>query len=46
MNRKKAFDEHLFDFEDAYRNEGWEVSFSQPSYDEDYDSYYSFKKKK
>ena len=47
VKREKAFDRHLFDIEDVYRAEGWEVKFDSPSYgDSDFDSYFEFKKKK
>lgn len=42
----EAYKNHMFDFEDAYRNEGWSVSFDSPCYNENFDSFFKFTKKK
>ena len=44
--RQELFDNHYLDIEPAYRNAGWKVEFDKPGYNETYDSYFVFSKKK
>ena len=43
-SRKEIFDNHLLDFEDVYRDQGWSVMYDSPAYCESYDPYFLFKK--
>ena len=43
-NRNKIFDNHLLDFEDIYREQGWYVEYDKPGYDEDYPATFTFRK--
>lgn len=44
MSRKDIFDKRWLDIEDSYRAEGWQVTYSSPSYgDTGFDPYYTFK---
>lgn len=38
------FDNHLLDFEDVYRDQGWSVMYDGPAYCETYDPYFLFKR--
>lgn len=40
------FEKKYMDFEDMYRKSGWLVSYDKPAYDENYDAYFVFNKKK
>ena len=42
--RDEIFDKHLLDFEDLYREEGWDVIYDKPGYCESYEPYFVFKK--
>jgi len=44
LTRKKIFDEHWLDVEDAYRKVGWKVTYDKPGHNEDYEAYFVFKK--
>lgn len=46
FKRQQIFDEHHLDFEEVYRQYGWSVKFDQPGWDENYDTRYTFTKKK
>jgi len=46
IGRQEIFDNHWLDVEDIYRKIGWNVTFDQPGYNESYNAYFSFKKKK
>lgn len=45
-SRKTVFDKHWLDIEDTYRAAGWSVYYDQPAYNESYEPYFVFKKKK
>lgn len=40
------FEKKYMDFEDLYRKSGWSVSYDKPGYNENYDAYFIFNKKK
>lgn len=42
LNRREIFDKHWLDFENQYREAGWEVTYNSPSYDESFDAYFNF----
>ncbi len=42
LKRREIFDKHWLDFEDQYREAGWEVTHNSPSYDETFDAYFRF----
>lgn len=47
LNRDKIFDNNYLDFESLFKKSGWDVSYESPSYgDNNFDSYFSFKKSK
>ena len=43
-SKSEIFDKHLLDFEDIYRDEGWDVYYDKPAYCESYKAYFVFKK--
>ena len=43
--RPKVFSNHWLDFEDIYRDNGWNVEYDKPAYCESYDAYFKFTKK-
>ena len=46
VKRKELFENHYLDIEPAYRNAGWKVEFDKPGYNESYDAFFVFSKKK
>jgi hypothetical protein len=40
------FEKKYMDFEDLYRKSGWSVSYDKPGYNENYDAFFIFNKKK
>jgi len=42
LHRTNAFKEHWFDFESAYRAEGWKVIYDKPGFNETYDAFWWF----
>jgi hypothetical protein len=40
--RQQVYDNHLMDFEDLYRKEGWKVLFDKAGYNESYDDFFVF----
>lgn len=45
LKEKEIYDNGWLDVEDLYRKAGWEVSYDNPAYNEDYDASFSFSKK-
>ena len=45
LTGQKLMKEHLLDFEDIYRKQGWVVEYDKPGYNEEYEAYFVFKKK-
>ena len=45
-SRQEVFGNHWLDVEDLYRKAGWSVEYDKPAYNETYDAYFKFKKKK
>ena len=43
LTKEKIFEEHLFDFEQVFRAEGWKVIYNKPGWDETYEPYFTFK---
>jgi hypothetical protein len=46
ITSEKVFAEKWLDFEYIYRNNGWGVIYDKPGYDENYDAFFKFSKKK
>lgn len=46
MTNNEIFENHWMDFEDLYKNFGWNISYDSPDYCESYDEKYEFKPKK
>ena len=46
LTRKTIFKKHYLDIENLYRNNGWEVEYEKPAFDERFDPYFIFKPKK
>ena len=46
INRQDIFDNHWLDVEEMYRKIGWDVEFDKPGYNESYEAFFVFKKKK
>ena len=42
LNRREIFDKHWLDFEDMYREAGWEVTYDSPGFNETYDETFKF----
>jgi hypothetical protein len=42
-NREVIFSNHMLDFEDIYRKEGWQVHYDKPAYNESYHATFEFK---
>lgn len=40
------FDDRWLDLEENYRDQGWDVAFDSPGYNESYSSYYKFEAKR
>lgn len=43
--RDHAFDRGYLNFEEAYREQGWEVEYDKPGYNESYGAFFVFKAK-
>jgi hypothetical protein len=44
-SRGEVFDRHWLDFEDLYREKGWDVEYDKPAYNEFYKAKFIFKRK-
>ena len=42
----RVFDSHWLDVEDIYREIGWNVAYDKPGYDESFEAYFTFTKKR
>lgn len=43
LERADIFARHWLDFEDIYRDAGWEVVYDAPGFNESYDAYFEFR---
>jgi len=43
-SRRTIFDNNWLDFEDLYREVGWNVEYDKPAYNESYAAYFKFTK--
>lgn len=43
--KRMVYDRHWLDFEDAYKQQGWNVIYDRPGYDETYGAFYKFSRK-
>ena len=43
LTHNEIFDSHYLDIEDYYRNQGWDVTYDDPAYCENYEPYFEFK---
>lgn len=46
FKRGRVFNEHWLDFENIFRQAGWNVEYDKPAYCEDYKANFKFKAKK
>jgi len=46
LDSDEIFDKHFFDFEDIFRKCGWVVEYDRPGYNESYEAYFIFRKKR
>lgn len=46
LTKDEIFDNHWLDIEDIYREQGWDVKYDKPAYNETYDAYFVFSVKK
>lgn len=46
LKRADVFSNHWLDVEDIYREQGWNVEYDKPTYNETYDAYFVFSVKK
>lgn len=46
IKRQEVFDNHYLDVESVYRKAGWKVEYDQPGYNESYEAYFEFSKKR
>ena len=44
--RNEIFEKGWLNFEQHYRNAGWEVKYDKPGYNEDYDAKFTFQKER
>ena len=45
LDRQKIYANHWLDVEDLFRENGWNVQYDSPGYDESYPAFYVFKVK-
>ena len=45
ITRNEIFQKGYLNFEEAYREAGWEVEYDKPGYNESYSAYFEFTKK-
>lgn len=45
VSRQAVFDNGWLDVEDVYRAAGWHVEYDKPGYNEDYEAYFTFRKR-
>ena len=45
LSHDMVFESHYLDIEDYYREQGWNVTYDQPAYNESYKAYFIFKVK-
>ena len=45
LDRREIFEKHWLDFEPAYREAGWYVSYDKPAYNESYRAHWVFSRK-
>jgi hypothetical protein len=43
--RDEIFKKHWLDIEEIYRQEGWDVKYDRPGFDENYEAFFVFTKK-
>ena len=43
VKRREVFDKGWLNIEEIYREQGWQVSYDKPGYNEDYEAYFVFK---
>ena len=46
LTRETIFKKHYLDIENLYRNNGWEVDYEKPAFDELFEPFFIFKPKK
>lgn len=46
LTRETIFKKHYLDIENLYRNNGWEVNYKKPMFNEHFKAYFVFKSKK
>ena len=46
LNANEIFKKGWLDVEDVYRKAGWKVDYDKPAYNEDYDAYFTFSRKR
>ncbi len=46
LDRNEIYNRGWLDVEDVYRKAGWVVEYDKPAYNEDYEPYFVFKRKK
>lgn len=44
IERQEVYDKHYLDVEEAYRDEGWNVEYEKPAYNESYEAFFVFKR--
>lgn len=42
LTRQSLYDNRDLDFEDVYRNAGWDVNYDKPGYNETYAAFFTF----
>ncbi len=46
LSHQEIFDKHYLDVENAYEAAGWKVEYEKPGYDESFDAYFVFTRKR
>jgi hypothetical protein len=45
LTRDDIYNKNYLEIEDIFREAGWKVEYDQPDYSQDYDSFFTFKRK-
>lgn len=46
LNKQEIYDRHWLDIKESYRQVGWKVEYDKPGYNETYDAYFRFSRRK
>lgn len=46
LTRREIFDNNMLDFENVFRRSGWSIVYDKPGYNESYEPFFTFRKKR